>query len=164
MEKLNENQKRMVEENTGLIWHEYHHGRYNYKIIDFEDVLGIGSIGLCKAVKAFKPELGYAFSTFAIPVIRFELLMHIRKLSRKKDIPCDFVEDLGCHYDTYFKGETSDLFSILNEKEISLVKYLEKGYTQVQIGELIGVSQCQVSRLKSHIKKKLAKRMDKVAV
>jgi RNA polymerase sporulation-specific sigma factor len=46
---------------------------------EYEDLFQIGCIGLIKAAKTFKEEKGYAFSSYAIPIIRNEILMSLRK-------------------------------------------------------------------------------------
>lgn len=54
---------------------------------DYDDFTQIGTIGLLKAKKGFKPSFGYAFSTYAVTKIQGEVVRHIRdggkiKLSR----------------------------------------------------------------------------------
>lgn len=42
--------------------------------VQVDDLIATGSIGLLDAIEKFKPELGFAFSTFAVPRIRGEIL------------------------------------------------------------------------------------------
>lgn len=49
---------------------------------DQEDLVSIGTIGLCKAVDTFKPETGTRFATYGAKCIQNEILMYFR--SRKK--------------------------------------------------------------------------------
>ena len=46
--------------------------------LDFDDLVQIGHLGLIKAVERFDPNTGYAFSSFAVPLIRGEILHYIR--------------------------------------------------------------------------------------
>ena len=46
--------------------------------VDFDDLVQIGSLGLIKAVDRFDPHAGYAFSSFAVPLIRGEILHYLR--------------------------------------------------------------------------------------
>lgn len=48
---------------------------------EFEDLVQIGSIGLCKAILKFDPELGYKFSTYAVWLISGEIRRHLRDAS-----------------------------------------------------------------------------------
>jgi RNA polymerase sigma-B factor len=43
-----------------------------------EDLLQVASLGLVKAIRRFEVERGHRFSSFAIPVIRGEILRHLR--------------------------------------------------------------------------------------
>ncbi len=55
---------------------------------EFEDLVQIGSIGMLKAIRSFNPELGYTFSTYAVPLIVGEIRRFLRddgtlKVSRR---------------------------------------------------------------------------------
>lgn len=50
--------------------------------IEQEELEGLASLGLVKAASAFDKSKGFTFATFAVPVIRNEILMEIRKISR----------------------------------------------------------------------------------
>ena len=67
---------RAVNENLGLV-----HAcaiRFRGKGIEYEDLYQAGCEGLIKAANRFDPDLGYRFSTYAVPVIMGE----IRKMFR----------------------------------------------------------------------------------
>lgn len=66
----------LIEENMGLV-HACCH-KMKGKGIEYDDLFSAGCLGLCKAAKGFKPELGHCFSTYAVPVI----LGEIRRLFR----------------------------------------------------------------------------------
>ncbi|MBQ7718851.1 MAG: sigma-70 family RNA polymerase sigma factor [Clostridia bacterium] len=51
---------------------------------EFEDLVQIGSIGLCKAVMKFDTGLGYKFSTYAVWLISGEIRRHLRDTSSIK--------------------------------------------------------------------------------
>ncbi|MUG00729.1 sigma-70 family RNA polymerase sigma factor [Bacillus tequilensis] len=72
--------------------------------LDYDDLVQIGFIGLCKARDRFEPSYGYAFNTYAIPLIRGELQRALRdnckiKISRsthdlkQKIIKADMLHD-----------------------------------------------------------------------
>lgn len=61
----------LVTENLGLV-HSCCH-RFKGKGIEYDDLFSVGCIGLIKAAERFDKNLGYKFSTYAIPVIMGEI-------------------------------------------------------------------------------------------
>lgn len=47
--------------------------RFRGRGIEYDDLYGAGCLGLVKAANAFKEELGFCFSTYAVPVILGEI-------------------------------------------------------------------------------------------
>lgn len=58
--------------------------RFRSQGLEHEDVLQVACLGLVKAVDGYKPELGTAFSTYAVPVIVGELRSYLRGRSPVK--------------------------------------------------------------------------------
>lgn len=68
---------RIVEMNSRLVRQVA--GRMVHRCsLDFDDLVQIGHLGLIKAVERFDPNTGYAFSSFAVPLIRGEILHYLR--------------------------------------------------------------------------------------
>ena len=61
----------LVEDNLGLVGALAR--RFIGKGIEYEDLYSAGSLGLCKAAKRFDKTKGFAFSTYAVPVILGEI-------------------------------------------------------------------------------------------
>lgn len=61
----------LAEENLGLV--HLCAGRFTNRGIEYEELFSAGCIGLLKAVKAFDPDRGVLFSTYAVPVILGEI-------------------------------------------------------------------------------------------
>ena len=74
--------ERRIEENLGLV-HACAH-RLQGRGVSYEDLVGAGSVGLVKAADGFDPTLGYAFSTYAVPVILGEMRRLLREESAVK--------------------------------------------------------------------------------
>lgn len=70
-----------ITDNIGLVMdiakRIYPHINKNY-LLEFDDVVQIGMIGLIKAYDEFKPEFGTRFSTYAVPVIEGEIKKYLR--------------------------------------------------------------------------------------
>ena len=63
--------ERQIRENLGLV-HTVAN-RFRGRGIEYDDLFQSGCVGLIKAVDRFDPTLGYAFSTYAVPVIIGEI-------------------------------------------------------------------------------------------
>ena len=61
----------VAEENLGLV--HLCANRFRGRGIEYDDLYSAGCIGLLKAVKAFDPDRGVKFSTYAVPVILGEI-------------------------------------------------------------------------------------------
>lgn len=203
----------LVENNLGLV--SSIASKFLNRGTEYEELFQIGCLGLAKAAKNFKPELGYKFSTYAVWLIKGELLRYFRenntvyiphhvrdkyinatyklkeklkkeptiqeikkytgltekeiinvqnalinatstnvilKSSENKDISLEdtlksnfILEDEVIH-----KIEIKKLYESINnlpesQRKVILLRLQEK--SQVKIGEIIGVTQAQVSRL-----------------
>lgn len=69
-------ESRILELNSGLVNGIAH--RFKGRGTDFEDLQQIGSIGLLKAIRSFDLERGFAFSTYAVPLIIGEIRRFLR--------------------------------------------------------------------------------------
>lgn len=67
---------RLVEENIGLIYMVLK--RFKNRGRDMEELFQVGAEGLTKAARRFEPDRGYAFSTYAVPMIIGEIQKFIR--------------------------------------------------------------------------------------
>lgn len=84
--RLNEEQRRMVEDNAGLVYQavaDLYKGLYEY-----EDLIQIGFEGLCQAAICYRPETGNNFSTYASASIRKQIWRHhqIWVYRKKRDL------------------------------------------------------------------------------
>ena len=68
--------ERLLEENSGLVWSVVR--RYLGRGTDPEDLYQLGCLGFLKAVRGFDPNLGYQFSTYAVPKIAGEIRRFLR--------------------------------------------------------------------------------------
>ena len=66
----------LVEENIGLIYLVLK--RFKNRGRDMEELFQVGAEGLTKAAARFEPDRGYAFSTYAVPMIIGEIQRFIR--------------------------------------------------------------------------------------
>ena len=153
-----------------------------------EDLISIGTIGLIKAVNTFCPERNIKLATYASRCIENEILMHLRKVSSKRneislDEPLNTDWDgnelllsdiLGSEPDEVGRGiEQEDERHQLNsfvcslparERQIMEMRFGMNGYpeyTQKQVADTLGISQSYISRLEKRIIVKLKKQIEK---
>ena len=138
-----------------------------------EDLFSIGIVGVVKAVNAFNPDKGFAFSAYATQVIRNEILMTLKK---KRIIPASSLDEayvFGNGDSVNFSEMIADgrrfedevianmqmkqIFSTLSDREKKIVSLSVDGKTQREIAEILGISQSYVSRIIKSIYKKWRK-------
>lgn len=80
--QLTDEQRTMVEENMGLV---YQAVRDLFKgVYEYEDLVQVGSLGLCLAAIGYRQDFGVSFATFASTCIRKQILRHNQIWSKKK--------------------------------------------------------------------------------
>lgn len=68
--------ERLVTENMPLIKSIVR--RYKNKLVEYEDLISLGTLGLIKAINNFNVDFGVKFSTYAVPMIAGEIKRFIR--------------------------------------------------------------------------------------
>lgn len=179
---------KLIEHNLRLV--VYIAKKFENTGVGVDDLTGIGTIGLIKAVKTFNPDKQIRLATYASRCIENEILMYLRRTSKIKgevsfDEPLKVDWDgnalllsdvLGTDEDIVYKDmDTRDdilvLRSVLNslsqrEREIIMLRYgidCNREYTQKEVAELLGISQSYISRLEKRIIKKLKRDISKMS-
>ena len=155
--------------------------------VGIEDLVSIGTIGLIKAVRTFRPAKNIKLATYASRCIENEILMSLRKTSQQKnevsiDEPLNVDWDgnelllsdvLGSDPDTVNRNiELEDEKNLLiktidsledREKTIMYMRFGiggNKEYTQKEVADILGISQSYISRLEKRIIKRLKKTIE----
>ena len=175
-----EARNKLIEHNLRLV--VYIAKRYETNPIFMEDLISIGSIGLIKAIHTFKSDKNIRLVTYASRCIENEILMYLRKKSRRKN-EISFDEPLNIDYDgnelllSDILGTSVDVVTIEVEKKCehhALMEALDQlqdrekmilqmrygiqheELTQKDIAQQLGISQSYISRLEKRILAKLA--------
>lgn len=163
-----------IEENTPLVY--YIIRKYFPTFIHDDDIIQSGLIGLWKSLINFDSTKNIKFATFATKVIMNDINMEIRKRRKSRldismhtsvsgtsdDNDLEIYDSMsdnlsGVHdYSTYELEQClrSDKFT---EKERTVLVYKYRGYTQKKIGDKMGISQSQISRIEKNIRTKFKK-------
>lgn len=134
-------------------------------IIEFDDLLGLSRLGLVKAANTFDISKNFKFSTYAYKVISNTILLQLRQENKHKnvfsyDAPITFqgnktfAEFLVTNKNFEDEIVKADLIDKLNKFIDSLEPVSNKvlklhllSYSQVEIAEIVGISQPTVSRI-----------------
>ena len=148
-----------------------------------EDLISIGTIGLIKAVRTFRPEKKIKLATYASRCIENEILMFLRKTgSHRSDVSIDeplnvdwdgnellLSDVLGSPENAVSEGLEAEAEKVApraavrrlpgREREIMQLRFGLDGrreHTQKEVADHIGISQSYISRLEKRILKRLA--------
>ena len=154
-----------------------------------EDLISIGTIGLCKAVNTFRSDKNIKLATYASRCIENEILMYLRKQSGKggevsldEPLNVDFdgnelllsdilgSEEDGVAYELEQREEREAIrraVATLDERERLIIelRYGLSGrdeMTQKEVAAYLGISQSYISRLEKKIIADLRDRMAQV--
>ncbi|MBT9281535.1 MAG: RNA polymerase sporulation sigma factor SigE [Hydrogenibacillus schlegelii] len=175
----------LVERNLRLV--VYIARKFDQRGTVLEDLIGIGSIGLIKAVNTFDPEKKIKLATYASRCIENEILMFLRRNHKLRaevslDEPLNVDGDgnelliadvLGTDDDEVERDieatvERELLHAALEkldarERTIMALRFgLEDGreLTQKEVADRLGISQSYISRLEKRIIKRLKREID----
>ncbi|MBR0081398.1 MAG: RNA polymerase sporulation sigma factor SigE [Clostridia bacterium] len=154
--------------------------------VSTDDLIGIGTIGLIKAIDTFKPDKKIKLATYAARCIENEILMHLRRTTRQKlevsfDEPLNVDWDgnelllsdiLGTDPDTVSRDmedsvERELLYQALDtltdrERDIIAMRFGlldDNPRTQKQVADAMGISQSYISRIEKRVMKQLKQEM-----
>lgn len=169
-----ENKERLIEGNMRLAL--FIAKRFAGKMDD-DDLVGVSMFGLVKAARAFDPNKGVKFNTFASHVIQNEILHALRRQKKTyQDIsmqsPVTMKEDQECELGDMIpdkKAERSmenvenayfieNMSKCLTDRERQAVNAWINGMKQIQISHDMGISQAMVSRIQNKAFRKMKER------
>lgn len=157
--------------------------------IGIEDLISIGTIGLIKAVKTFRPDKNIKLATYASRCIENEILMFLRKTTQHRneisiDEPLNIDWDgnelllgdiLGTDEDLVNRGIESEVEKRLlleeieklddREKMIMQMRFGLNNYkeqTQKEVAVTVGISQSYISRLEKRIIRSMRSNLEKL--
>ena len=148
--------------NIKLVFYRYYK-RFSNTNMNMEDIVAYGMIGLIKAVDTFRLDKKCTFTTYASKCIDNEILMYIRRESYRYVSLDELIGDddltlndliidpsINIEGDYMDKEEIKDINSVinlLNSKDKCLFNlYFRVGYSQIEISNILGLSQSYISR------------------
>ena len=157
-----EAREKIILHNIKLVFYRYYK-RFSNTNMNMEDIVAYGMIGLIKAVDTFRLDKECTFTTYASKCIDNEILMYIRRESYRyvylddtvgeddltlNDLIIDPSVDIEEDYMNMEEIKDIDsVINLLNSKDKYLFNlYFRDGYSQIEISNLLGVSQPYISR------------------
>lgn len=143
-------------DNMGLVHYVLH--KYFPLYIDNQDNIQNGYVGLIKAVDSFDESTGNTFSTYASRCIFNEIAMDLRRRNKyAKDISLHavlaegdtrdeplIIEDVLSYEDDYTPLYIQEFVRCLDEREITVLRYLMAGKNQTYISNQLGMTRSNV--------------------
>lgn len=170
-----EDKEQMFNDNIKLAYYVANRYRRNYPE-EYDDILQVALLGLWKAIDRYNGK--WALSTIAIKIMSNNINYYLRSVKRHRDndisihtilinnesnpitiedqIADTEVDDLDTQIDLIILQDCINN-GIFSPNEAVCIRYLYLGYTQKEIGNIIGVSQPQVSRYIKNVQRKLQK-------
>lgn len=126
-----------------------------------QDVIQNGYVGLIKAVDSFDESTGNTFSTYAARCIFNEIAMGLRRQNKyardislntvlansdRRDDPLT-IEDILAYEDDYTSMYIQEFVRCLDEREITVLKYLMDGKTQAYVSNRLGMTRSNICRI-----------------
>ena len=177
----------LIERNLRLV--VYISKKFDNTGIDIEDLISVGTIGLIKAVNSFDMDKKIKLATYASRCIENEILMHLRKVVRRKnevslDEPLNVDSDgnelllgdvLGTETDMVYNDAEENVekellknaIKKLSQREQQIVSLRfgldgKQEVTQKEVADLMVISQSYISRLEKKIINRLKKEVSKL--
>ena len=175
-----EARNKLIEHNLRLVAHIVK--KYDNNLVDTDDLIGIGTIGLIKGVDTFSIDKGVRITTYCARCIENEILMYFRKNNKySKDISINEavgydkdgneiqildilpVENENLEESINLKDNIKSLYKYMNvlterEREIIINRYgldNKRNETQKTISKKMGISRSYVSRIEKRALTKL---------
>lgn len=134
---------KLVRMNAGLVRKIAH--RVSHQCAEpYEDLEQIGYLGLIRAIERFDPSQGCAFSSFAVPYIRGEMLHFLRDRSSSIKVP----------------RRWQDLQKEGQKVRVALAKKLGYQPSDAEIAEELGISLYEWREIKMAVKNRLPLSLD----
>lgn len=183
----NEAKDKLVEHNLRLV--VFLAKKFESSGLDMEDLVSVGTIGLIKAINSFKRDKQIKLATYASRCIENEILMYLRKLSKRKtevslDEPLNvdgegnellLADILGTDGDAIYTHVENQVerqlleegLSRLSKREQQIIEMRfgldgEDERTQKEVADKLGISQSYISRLEKKIISRLKREIGKL--
>lgn len=143
---LNDAQRKLVEDNVGLVYAQVHR-----RGITDEDLIQEGMLGLMNAARYYSPDFGVKFSTYAGSYIWAALFgtYSDKKYRKNQSVTCSLDdEELNIQPPSYdAEGCFFDLSSNVDPLANEIIRRVCEGFTKKEIRELLGITSSKLNSI-----------------
>ena len=153
------------------------YNEFEYCLVDSEELISVGILGLIHSVDNYDPDLNIRFSSYSVQCIKGKILRYLKNEGKSindiriysyddsLDVDYDFF-DVPSNYSLEEDYETNkEIYRIMNclderERTIMTMRFGIGGgreYTQKEVADALGISQSYISRLEKRIIEKIKK-------
>lgn len=150
-----------IVEHLGLVHREARRVRAYSKSIEYEDLVGYGTVGLMQAARSFDASRGWTFSTFAIPRIRGAMIDELRRrfgrspvsakrLAEEVALDDTLADPADDEREVFTRLEVDEVLGTLppRQRRVLTLYYLD-GLVQREIGLVFGVREQRIQQIRS---------------
>jgi len=134
---------KFIEHNLLLVRYALKQLGFYWQDPKYEDRFQAGCVGLIKALDQFDPSLGIAFSTFAVFLIKCEILKYVSRVDNFVHVPRSRFKDADAQLalipvDNTLRvgGEELSIFDVIKDKSQTEDNWVEKINTQYLVTQL----------------------------
>lgn len=156
---------------------------YRNSILGVDEVESAATYGLLKAIRKYKHDLGFTFSTYAVRVMKNEVWRLYRKTKKAETVPlesrafddgemtlAEMVHDPDAPEPdenlivVEFMRTLSELNTLTEDERTVLDMRLNREMSQIEVANVLGIWQNSVSRIEKRAKLKVLDRLTKVGL
>lgn len=176
MSRLTDDQRKLVEDNIGLVGYTICRFMHMIEKFDEKDAYQQGCLGLINAAMKYKPELGIAFSTYAVNGIHLALCEWLRHMMTGReqlnrtavridrppigydDDPFSTVADnltseVFDDYDIYAQDIIDLIRARFKPVNLTMILMLAAGYKQTEVARHLGVTKQCINQAVKRVRK-----------
>ena len=142
-------------QHLGLVYHIANKVALSWKLVEYDDLVGWGMLGLVKASERWMPSRGVTFATYASYRIRGQMMDAVEKelrMAQRRGPMQDegLIPDKRAAADTVLvQLEVASLLGCLSPRNASIMSmiYLE-GLTLRETGEAVGLTEARICQIR----------------
>lgn len=145
----------VIEENKGMAIDLVNRFYNKSPMYDFEDLLQVALMSMVKAHRAYETDKSL-FSTFATVCMRNDLIKFINKNKKPKNKEIPLSDSMKNHLLSETEDDSDEYVpDSLNPQEMAIFYYKKRGYKDIEVRDILGVSRKEYKQIVNSCFKKV---------